>query len=308
MGHLYRLDFVNRKSYVGIAFKSAFRRFRDHKSTAMKSNSILYKAWRKYGEPTMNILAVIEDTQLHETERKAIFVYKTKVPYGYNLTDGGEGVLNPAPEIRAKMRFAALNRSDEAKARHRAAVTSPEYCEKIRKANRERQYTPHTMETRAKMRVAQGNLSPEIKANRTAKIIASRIGVSPSLEVRAKISAANKGKTLSLEHRAKLSLAAMNRSPEHRANLSMAARGRVYSPEARTRLNRAHRGRLLSTEHRAKITTSLQGHTVSPETRAKIGNAHRGKTISPEARAKMSAARKKYCSDQRALASMKAPA
>ena len=91
MGHLYKLDFPNGKSYIGLAAHGALVRFRGHRKDARSSESLMYRAWRKYGEPTVKILAVIENSLLHETERKAIAIYGTKTPGGYNLTDGGEG-------------------------------------------------------------------------------------------------------------------------------------------------------------------------------------------------------------------------
>ena len=44
-------------------------------------------------------------------EREIFWIAKlnTKVPNGYNLTDGGEGLVNPSDETRAKM---SANRPD----------------------------------------------------------------------------------------------------------------------------------------------------------------------------------------------------
>jgi group I intron endonuclease len=94
MGQIYRLDFENGKSYIGATTNDANYRFKEHKrSTRRLSEILLYKAWRKYGEPRLIILAIIEDHDLFETEMKAIAAYNTKAPDGYNLTDGGEGTI-----------------------------------------------------------------------------------------------------------------------------------------------------------------------------------------------------------------------
>lgn len=250
MGQLYRLDFRNGKSYVGISFNRASRRFLDHRYTAMKSELILYRAWRKHGAPTLKVLAVIENSLLHEAERKAIAIYKTQSPHGYNMTAGGEGVTG----------------------------------------------LKHSLVTRAKMSVRQQSLSPEVKAQRTAKIVASRRGVPPSIETRAKISAAHLGKSLSLDHREKLRALKLNPSPEFRAKLSAAARLRGISPETRLKINASLKGHVKTPEHQAKITAALQN--ISDETRAKRSTGIkrswllRSRSFSPEVRAKMSAAHK----------------
>lgn len=222
MGQLYKLDFTNGKSYVGIAFKSAQQRFGDHRYGARHNRqNLLYHAWRKYGEPTLKILATVENSLLHEMEIRAIAAYKTVSPHGYNLTSGGAGLFNPPPEIRAKMIASHIGKS-------------------------------HSLETRAKMSAAHSN---------------------PSAETRAKKSAAQKGKTISLEHRAAISRAHKGRiiSPEQRAKISATLQGTKLSPDrlARLRILRA------SAEWRENMSIAKTGIRPSLETRLKMSEMQR---------------------------------
>lgn len=108
MGILYKLEFANGKSYIGISLNPS-KRFADHKRCALdgKENAV-YRAWRKHGEPALKLLAVVEDRDLAETEIRAIKAFNTLVPNGYNVAEGGSGgsTLNDplsAEKHRAKM-------------------------------------------------------------------------------------------------------------------------------------------------------------------------------------------------------------
>lgn len=92
MGFLYRLDFASGKSYIGITKKPVLRRFNAHKPKHDQvQHSLVGRAWNKYGEPKLRVLAIVENRMLFRTERAAIKVYKTLCPKGYNLSVGGSG-------------------------------------------------------------------------------------------------------------------------------------------------------------------------------------------------------------------------
>ena len=118
-----------------------------------------------------------------------------------NLTDGGSGVSNPSPTVRAKISAAARNISDETRARMSAGCLGRK----------------HTPETRAKIKAAQ--VGKKMPLDACAKIGASKLGKPRPPEVRAKLAAAQTGKKASLETRAKMSAAHKERmkSPEVRA-------------------------------------------------------------------------------------------
>ena len=82
----------NNKKYVGLTKFSITERFYQH----TKRGFILTEAIKKYGENKFFIELIEEvDTagKAYELEQYYIKEYNTKVPYGYNLTDGGDGIF-----------------------------------------------------------------------------------------------------------------------------------------------------------------------------------------------------------------------
>ncbi len=94
-GFLYLLEFASGKFYVGITSRFPELRYRGHEKSAIRYDSPLpvYRAWRKYGAPKLTVLAVLEKRMLAAAEKRAIRVYGTVVPGGYNIMSGGEGAL-----------------------------------------------------------------------------------------------------------------------------------------------------------------------------------------------------------------------
>ena len=106
MGQLYKLDFSNGKSYIGITTRSADERFNGHRARCRSvkgGDSALYRAWRKHGEPVLTVLAVVEDRDLAETEIRAIKAFSTLVPNGYNVLEGGQVSPMVLPHVAAKV-------------------------------------------------------------------------------------------------------------------------------------------------------------------------------------------------------------
>lgn len=272
MGELYKLDFPNGKSYIGIALQSALKRFNRHQKNAMGNGlTVLCHAWRKYGEPKLTVLAVIDNSILQETEIEAIKAYRTLTPDGYNMTLGGAGVVGLIFSTEHRMKLSTS----------------------IRRAM--------TPEHRAKLSVA-------IRASMTLAIRA-KIGTASrncSAETRAKNSAAHKGKALSPEHRAKVSAAKRGGfvSREHRAKISFALKGRKLSEETRTLISTAHKGKVKSPETRARM--SIASRNKSPAALAKMSAAAMGnknclgKKHSPELRAQQSEYMKRVWANRKA--------
>lgn len=129
MAYLYRLDFANGKSYIGATKQSMERRIGVHRSNAKRRTGFkVYSAWLEFGEPKISVLAVIENSELHETEVRAIKIYNTFTPNGYNMTIGGKTSAPgrfPSKETRLKMSLAAQKRksSPETKAKIAATLT-----------------------------------------------------------------------------------------------------------------------------------------------------------------------------------------
>jgi group I intron endonuclease len=228
MGQLYRLDFPNGKAYTGITTRTMKARFAQHQYVASRAKTncaAVYSAWRKYGAPELTVLAIVEDEDLFETEKRAVAVFGTLAPGGYNLTEGGEAGCSQHPEARAKIAAAAAGRTHSAAARAKlsAAATgrkqSPEAIAKTASANRGKTVSDAT---RAKISAAKRGRkqSPETIAKRGA---ANR-GQKHSAETRDKIGDAHRGKTVSDATRARISAANRSPSPETRAKLSAAAK------------------------------------------------------------------------------------
>lgn len=192
MGELYKLDFDNGKSYIGITTKTAVKRFKGHRVAvgyARASCTALYRAWQKYGEPTLTVLSVLENSDLKEAEVRAISAYGTLSPDGYNLTTGGDLNTVLAKETRLRMSAAAKGRPVSEAAKAKLAVAN--------KGNKYLLGHVHSVEARAKMSIS--GLGKVKSAETRAKMSQAQtgnkkwLGRKHSAETRSKMSAAKKG-------------------------------------------------------------------------------------------------------------------
>ena len=186
------LNKINGKRYVGQTVQSLKTRFNEH--ARKKDNTLIGKAIRKYDRENFYcgvIKSCSSKAELDYWEKYFISVLKSKQPYGYNLTDGGEGFVGyrHSPEVLAKI-------SETKKNSPRVA----EHIAKLAEANRGKHPTP---ETRAKQSAAHKG-KPKSPEWRT-KIAAANTGKQFTPERCANIAASKTGKPLSAEHRAKIS-------------------------------------------------------------------------------------------------------
>lgn len=94
-GTVYRLEFPNGKSYVGITEVGAATRYAGHRASVKAGSSLpVHNAWRKYGEPSLQILDVVPVSELLSREVELIELLGTLAPDGYNATPGGD--FNPS--------------------------------------------------------------------------------------------------------------------------------------------------------------------------------------------------------------------
>ena len=96
MGLVYLAEnTVNGKCYVGKTAGRLCNRKSVHKAYAKRGSKFpFHRAIVKYGFEAFRwrILEETDDpTELAEIEKRCILWMETKVPYGYNLTDGGDG-------------------------------------------------------------------------------------------------------------------------------------------------------------------------------------------------------------------------
>jgi len=110
MGVLYKLTFPNDKVYIGMSTVSLLSRIHTHRNRAKadKPKLIVHRAWKLYGEPLIETLAVVENDDLPATEIRAIKVFNSFGAGGYNLTPGGETSPMKVPSVVEKVRALAL--------------------------------------------------------------------------------------------------------------------------------------------------------------------------------------------------------
>jgi hypothetical protein len=186
MGYLYKIEFENGKSYIGITSKDAVTRLREHEKSARYdfSNAFLHKAMRKYPDAyrVVPLLRADDWGYLQLMEVRAIAAYGTKAPNGYNLTDGGDGQLGVEWSAESREKAAAAKRGKPLSAEHRAKVGAA--LKGRPSPTRGMTFGP---ETRAKHSAV--HKGKPLSAEHRAKIAASHIGIGHSAETKRKLSA-----------------------------------------------------------------------------------------------------------------------
>lgn len=106
-GTVYKItNKLNGKAYVGITTKSIQERFDAHLNRATRERSAIQNAMKKYGKDNFEIVEIdtaTTEVELFEKERFWIAHFNTFSENGYNLTEGGGGIVNMSQEIRAKI-------------------------------------------------------------------------------------------------------------------------------------------------------------------------------------------------------------
>lgn len=248
MGCVYQAtNTVNGKSYVGMTVKKLHERRRAHEYSATHGSKLPFHcALRRYGLQAFHWEIVFfgkgnEIAALYAAEKKFIKLLDTKLPNGYNLTDGGEGCngFKHTKETKAKMGVLATGRKPSA-----------EQCAKIRQAMLGRTFSDKTIE---KMRVAAKGKkkSPIHKAH----IRASLLGRHPTPEALANLRSAMQSDSVRSKMRAsaKARPKPPPRSKESREKQSKALMGHPTSAETRAKIGKANRGRKWTEEQRANL-------------------------------------------------------
>lgn len=211
-GAIYRLTFASGKAYIGLTTQHPNRRYRQHRRAMERgSTSPVYQAWHKHGAPTLDVLAIVERHELRATEVRAIAVFRTLKPNGYNLSPGGDVPPVWLPGVPAK----------------------------ISAANKGRRHSPEVNARRGRA-VVKALADPAVRA----KMSAAGKGHAVAEDTRAKISAANTGKVRTAETRAKLKLARNTRPPaslETRAKMRAARLGKTLTDSAKAKVSAARK-------------------------------------------------------------------
>jgi hypothetical protein len=98
-------NLINGKTYIGQTTKDVV----DY----LGSGVILSKAIKKYGRENFEkeeIASCYTKKDLDFLEKFFIRYFNCKVPNGYNLTDGGEGLVNPSTEVRERIGISSRQR------------------------------------------------------------------------------------------------------------------------------------------------------------------------------------------------------
>lgn len=175
---------LNAKQYVGIA-KNLKNRWYSHKQ-AKGGCPALHSAIKKYGVESF-VFTHIANAFDHESacniERLLINQHNTRVPFGYNITEGGDGTfgLKKTDDTKNKIRKSNIGKNLGKKA-------SDETKKKMSESHKSRKRTPMTEETKQKIRQSLlGRKMPEHEKQKHA----SFTGRKHSEETKAKIKASN---------------------------------------------------------------------------------------------------------------------
>jgi hypothetical protein len=193
-----------------------------------------------------------------------------------NLTDGGDGLIDPSEETKKKIANTLKGRKASEK-------------------------TKQKISSALKGKMA-GEKNPMFGKQ-------SRLGKHHSFETVQKISLSNKGRKLSEETKQKIGLASHNRivSEETKRKLSLLNKGKNnpmfgkgsmlgkhHTEETRQKLSKSHKGKTFSDAHRRKISESCKGRPspnkglkLSEEAKRKLSEFNTGRKHSLESKEKM---------------------
>ena len=153
---IYEYLFPNGKRYIGKTCRTMAQR-QGAEMERYKKCTLLYNAIQKYGVNNIRTIilyeGVISAERSSEIEKFYIAFFKTNVnrygtSYGYNLTDGGEGVSGwvPSPERLIVLQ----NQMRENGHKHRGTKLSEDHKEKLRIAKMGKPGIKHSAESRHK--------------------------------------------------------------------------------------------------------------------------------------------------------------
>lgn len=197
MAHIYKLVFPNGKIYIGQTTVEPRIRFNRHRTASRAGSDIrLYRAWRKYGDPILEVLYEVPDEDRFDCEIFEIARHKSTGVNGYNATKGGEGALLTDPVAKEKRRQ-----------KLRAVPRTKEWYEKVSKAKMGHEVSE---ESRAK-------ISAALRTHFDLYGAPKRAGKPQSEETRAKISNTMKGVSKSEETRKRMRLAQQRFRAQQRA-------------------------------------------------------------------------------------------
>jgi group I intron endonuclease len=187
---------ANEKSYVGQTTQGMEKRWDLHLRCANSPRTPAYstligRAIRKYGADAFEhrVLAIAcSQEQLDNLERIWITLLQTKLPNGYNMSDGGYAAAGHivTPEVRAVLSAAAKKQWQ-----------NPEFREQYSESRRGWKPSPKHIAA-----VVAAHIGKKQSSETVAKRIAKTTGMKRSLEARSKMSVSHTGLPWSAVRRA----------------------------------------------------------------------------------------------------------
>lgn len=213
MGCVYQVrNKINGMLYIGKTIRTLDERKYGHIQYLKRGFTYFNNAIKKYGIENFEWVILREssdDTILCELEKYYIKTLGTKVPVGYNMTDGGDGISGYKQTEDTKRKrsisLTGIKRSDETKNKMRIILSgnkrrfglkqSEETKNKIRKAN-----TGKKLSDEHKLKLSVAGSKRRLSEETRAKISASLSGKIVSDETRKKLSSALIGNDRNLGH------------------------------------------------------------------------------------------------------------
>lgn len=173
---IYMYTFPNGKKYIGKSSKPLSQR-QGHDWNKYKTCTLLWRAIQKYGTDNIETTILEEgdmtNAQAGELERKYIAEYKTNAnryrdpQYGYNLTDGGEGLRGWHPD--GKRYEQMMQQLVKAKEVRLSQPVSESTRQKMREAKLGKKHGPLSEETKRKIGEANSleNISDETRRRKS---------------------------------------------------------------------------------------------------------------------------------------------
>lgn len=231
------------KIYIGLTRVALKTRINQHFNYSGR-RSIFQNALRRAGRDGFEFSIIDHadsSSQAQDKERLWIILLNSKAPAGYNLTDGGEGVIGLDSD--------SIRRMAESK---RGRKATSETRLKMSLAQKRRTWTPeqrkaHGEKSRAFM---LGRKLPDYWRESISKVQTGKKRGPLSDATKAKISSSQRGKIIPIEQREAISKRMMGNIPWNK--------GKTFTDEHRQRLSESHRGIKQSEQTRAKRSKTIR--------------------------------------------------
>jgi group I intron endonuclease len=250
---------INGKKYVGKCHRTPERSLGYY-----GSGKLIKQAIAKNGKENFTKEILERDLTIDTIEDREIFWIKelnTKAPIGYNLCDGGGGLMNPTEEVRKKMSESRKGEKSHTYGKHLSEETKRKIGEKskLRGGENHPNYGKHRSEE-TKKKISEANKKYVGELN-------SMYGKKHTEETKAKMSKIQKGR---------------KHTPETIEKVRQKMIGRKHSEEHRKKISEGNKGKKMSPESIEKTRQKNIGRKHTEETKVKISNVQKGKKLSEE--------------------------